>query len=125
MGFFKQVIEPFIPPFLRVNAETWNQLPSQQQIQQALRWFWRQCTWRRTLVLIGWIATLYYVHFALDGAVIFVILSGFLLVFLNLDDVQYREGDISAYSVFNRGAQRMLGSLGAEQFEVCLTIDAY
>lgn len=54
-----------------------------------------------------------------EFAVAYVILSGFAaLCYHLLVGGEERASGMSAYSVFNRGAQRMLGSLSAEQFEV-------
>lgn len=46
---------------------------------------------------------------------LFIILTLMSLIFLNLGE--RKAGQLSAYSVFNNGFQRLLGTLTAEQFE--------
>lgn len=41
----------------------------------------------------------------------------FAAIFLNLNDNQRGEGELSAYSVFNKGFQSLLGTLTAEQID--------
>jgi hypothetical protein len=120
---------PFIPPVLRVNRETraeirrkLEQLLSKEALEQAalaIRPYWRSLV-LCALVLVAWLGTLVYVHRNVpEFAVAYVILSGFAaLGYHLLVGGEGRTGGMSAYSVFNRGAQRMLGSLSAEQFEV-------
>nr|ACO15480.1 C6orf64 [Caligus clemensi] len=47
----------------------------------------------------------------------FIILSGFLFIYVNLSDRQKRPSERSAYSVFNRGCRSLDGALTAEHFE--------
>jgi hypothetical protein len=54
-----------------------------------------------------------FVHF--DFGSLWIIISLFLVVFLNLGE--RKEGELSAYSVFNKGFQRILGTIDIEQFE--------
>ncbi|KAL4144194.1 hypothetical protein PRNP1_013333 [Phytophthora ramorum] len=119
---------PFIPPVLRVNRETraeirrkLEQLLSKETLQHvalALRPHWRSLVFYSLLTTI-WIGGLVYIHHnEAEFAVAYVILSGFgVLGYHLLVGGDIRSDSISAYSVFNRGAQRMLGSLSAEQFE--------
>lgn len=68
-----------------------------------------------------WIAGLLWVdRQAHEFSNAYVILSGFVLLGVHLlsGDATRSETGLSAYSIFNPGAQRMLGSLSAEQFEV-------
>lgn len=113
-----QILVPFIPPFLRVNRKTWDQIPSRQTIQQAAQSCWACCSWTRLSIFGTW-SFLYLVAISIEQGLIFVILSGFLLILTNLEDIQDKDHPnyLSAYSVFNHG-RRMLGSLNAEQFEV-------
>ncbi|GLE01249.1 hypothetical protein PINS_up010079 [Pythium insidiosum] len=130
-GSFDWLI-PFIPPFLRVNRETKEALQSWlaniarpetlRSVREALvTGIQRHGVW---IVLYGtlaalWVAGLYRVHReAHEFAGSYVILSGFAALGFHL----IRGGDgtrdgMSAYSVFNKGGQRMMGSLSAEQFE--------
>ncbi|KAL3661319.1 hypothetical protein V7S43_013524 [Phytophthora oleae] len=119
---------PFIPPVLRVNRETRAeirrkvaQLLSKETLESvalALRPHWRSLTFYAFATAI-WLGGLSYIHSnEPEFAVAYVILSGFAaLGYHLLAGGERRAGGISAYSVFNRGAQRMLGSLSAEQFE--------
>ncbi|CAH0478113.1 unnamed protein product [Peronospora belbahrii] len=120
---------PFIPPFLRVNCDTRAEicrkaanLLSKEAIESivlALRPYWRSLVCYLLLTLV-WTGLLVYIHHnEPEFAVAYVILSGFsALRYHLLNGVEGRViDDMSAYSVFNRGAERMLGSLSAEQFE--------
>lgn len=40
---------------------------------------------------------------------IFVIVSIFILIITNLSNKERKEGELSAYSIFNEGAKRILG----------------
>jgi hypothetical protein len=66
---------------------------------------------RRTV--IWFLVWFLFVHF--DFGSLWIIISLFLLVFLNLGE--RKEGELSAYSVFNKGFQRILGTIDIEQFE--------
>uniref|UniRef100_M4BB17 SAYSvFN domain-containing protein n=1 Tax=Hyaloperonospora arabidopsidis (strain Emoy2) TaxID=559515 RepID=M4BB17_HYAAE len=119
---------PFIPPVLRVNRETRAeirrkvaQMLSKEMLTSlvlALRPHWRSLAGYAVAISI-WIRGLVYVHeHAAEFAGAYVIFCGFAALGYHL--VFGREGHaggMSAYSVFNRGTQRMLGSLSAEQFE--------
>ncbi|KAG1699439.1 hypothetical protein DVH05_012854 [Phytophthora capsici] len=119
---------PFIPPVLRVNRETRAeirrkvaQIMSKETLESvvvALRPHWRSLTFYAFATAI-WLGGLSYIHNnEPEFAVAYVILPGFAaLGFHLLAGGERRKDGISAYSVFNRGAQRMLGSLSAEQFE--------
>ncbi|CAH0490035.1 unnamed protein product [Peronospora farinosa] len=119
---------PFIPPVLRVNRETRAEIcrkvanllskETMESIVLALRPHWRSLA----VFLLGtaiWMKGLVYIHYnETEFAVAYVILSGFVVLGYHLlVGGEGYTGDMSAYSVFNRGAQRMLGSLSAEQFE--------
>ncbi|ETP37776.1 hypothetical protein F442_14374 [Phytophthora nicotianae P10297] len=119
---------PFIPPVLRVNRDTRakirrkvEQLLSKETLESvalALRPHWRSLA-SYSLVTSVWIGGLMYIHDnEPEFAAAYVILSGFaVLCYHLLVGGESRAEGMSAYSVFNRGAQRMLGSLSAEQFE--------
>mmetsp|Transcript_15787 Transcript_15787/g.23491 ORF Transcript_15787/g.23491 Transcript_15787/m.23491 type:complete len:202 (+) Transcript_15787:86-691(+) len=51
-----------------------------------------------------------------DFGVIFFIMSCISAMFLNLGS-EKRKGELSAYSVFNKGCRSLIGTLRAEQFE--------
>jgi hypothetical protein len=52
----------------------------------------------------------------IDFGSLWVIISLFALIFMNLGEKKSAD-DISAYSVFNKGFQRILGTIDVEQFE--------
>lgn len=120
---------PFIPPVLRVNRETRAEIRRKvahllskealESVALALRPHWRSLVFYSLITAI-WIGGLVYIHHnEPEFAVAYVILSGFaVLGYHLLVGGEGRAGGMSAYSVFNRGTQRMLGSLSAEQFEV-------
>ena len=99
-----QSLIPFIPPFLRVNAETWNEIPNAVQFREFLGWIWAHITLFRVCALTGWVTGLYYMHEQFDAALLFVIFSAFIGVFANLGDSAH-QNEMSAYSVFNKGTQ--------------------
>lgn len=114
----RRAIEPFIPPFLRVNEDTWKELPTRRQVVNGIRFFFQHLSLFSVLASVLWILGLYYAQ-TFDAALLYAIISGFIGIFLNLGNNTGGNADrMSAYSVFNKGAQRMLGSLSAEQFEV-------
>lgn len=127
---------PFIPPVLRVNRETRAALRRQleavltvealaaaaRSATDTLRAHWRPVA-RYAVASALWLRALYWINqHAGEFTAAFVILSGFAALGLHLlAPGEGAVGDgLSAYSVFNRGGQRMLGSLSAEQFEVRL-----
>ncbi|CAI5737909.1 unnamed protein product [Peronospora destructor] len=119
---------PFVPPVLRVNRETCAEVcrkvanllskETMESIVLALGPHWRSLAG----FLLGtaiWIQILVYIHCnETEFAVAYIVLSGFVVLGYHLlVGGEGHTGDMSAYSVFNHGAQRMLGSLSAEQFE--------
>lgn len=126
---------PFIPPVMRVNRETRAALRRQleaaltaealaaaaQSAVSTLRAHWRPIA-RYTVASALWLRALYWINqHAGEFTTAFVILSGFLALGVHLfapGAAGGAEDGLSAYSVFNRGCQRMVGSLSAEQFEV-------
>lgn len=57
----------------------------------------------------------WYIFVIIEFGQLFFILSIFALIFLNLGE--RRKGEMSAYSVFNKGFMKLLGTTTAEQFE--------
>lgn len=121
---------PFIPPVLRVNRETRDALQTRLQeisvrdvllqLAAGLKQHWPLLL-RFSLAAGAWIAGLLWVdRHAHEFSNAYVILSGFALLGVHLlsGDKARSETGLSAYSIFNPGAQRMLGSLSVEQFEV-------
>lgn len=121
---------PFIPPVLRVNRETRDALQARLQelsvrgillqLAAGIKQHWPLLL-RVGLPAVLWIAGLLWVdRRAHEFSNAYVIISGFALLGVHLlsGDATKSETGLSAYSIFNPGAQRMLGSLSAEQFEV-------
>lgn len=71
-------------------------------------------TWKFWLLLVSWIVGFRIAVLHGWGAV-YVLVSILLLIFLNLG--KRREGELSAYSIFNDGFRRLPGQLTAEQLE--------
>mmetsp|Transcript_39362 Transcript_39362/g.40099 ORF Transcript_39362/g.40099 Transcript_39362/m.40099 type:complete len:199 (+) Transcript_39362:143-739(+) len=70
-------------------------------------------TW---LYIILWTGIFSIMH-RYEWGSLWVILSLFGAVFLNLGTRKEGESELSAYSVFNKGCQRLLGTMTVEQFE--------
>ncbi|XP_033216966.1 SAYSvFN domain-containing protein 1 [Belonocnema kinseyi] len=62
-------------------------------------------------------ATLYALALRLEFGAVYFILSSFYLIWANTRSGPKKEGEISAYSVFNPDCQSIDGTLKAEQFE--------
>lgn len=120
---------PFIPPVLRVSRDSRAALRRRLEAAltpEALAAAAKAAVgllrthWRLALALALWLRLLLWVERqAGEFTTAFVILSGFALLGWHLvggGGPTAKDG-LSAYSVFNRGGQRMLGSLSAEQFE--------
>jgi hypothetical protein len=73
------------------------------------RWTWLALAW----FLGGRLALEHGAEFGLH--IIYVVLSGFALIFTNLG--RREDGSLSAYAIFNPGGQRLAGEFTAEQFE--------
>lgn len=121
---------PFIPPFLRVNRDTRASFAafvrslSLSALAAQLSTFIRAngaTVARVALVAALWIAGLVWTErHAREFSGAYVTLSGLGALMLHaLSGERSAPVDgLSAYSVFNAGGARMLGSLSAEQFEV-------
>lgn len=112
-NFYSCVIEPFIPPCFRMDQNTLDELPSIADVVHGVK---SVVDFQKAWKFLVWIILVYIAEYAGNHGLVFVIVSGIAAVFLNLSNEN--STGISAYSVFNRNAQRMLGSLTAEQFEV-------
>lgn len=62
-------------------------------------------------------ATLYALALRLEFGAVYFILSSFYLIWANTRSGPKKEGEMSAYSVFNPDCQSIDGTLKAEQFE--------
>ncbi|KAJ8045514.1 SAYSvFN domain-containing protein 1 [Holothuria leucospilota] len=69
-----------------------------------------------TLKLLLWLMLLGAFVFLGLGAV-FLLLSLFYLIYSTMDSGRRKDGQLSAYSVFNPNCERLQGQLTAEQFE--------
>ena len=74
----------------------------------------RAVTWRTWAVFIPW-AVAWKIALAYGWGFIFLAVSFFVYVWFNLDDSEQR--GLSAYSIFNKGFQRLPGTFTVEQFE--------
>ncbi|TDH67124.1 hypothetical protein CCR75_005339 [Bremia lactucae] len=119
---------PFIPPVLRVNCETRAKIKCKvahlvsKETVRSIGFEILAC-WRYlavfSVIFSVWMAGLFYIYDnEREFAMAYIITSGFALIgcHLLIGD-EGRSSGISAYSVFNRGTLRMMGSLSAEQFE--------
>lgn len=121
---------PFIPPFLRVNRDTRDALEAFVRSLSIVSIATQIAEWLRVngastarLVLLAalWVAGLVWTERnAREFSGAYVTLSGLgaLAIHVMSGDRTAPTDGLSAYSVFNRGGARMLGSLSAEQFEV-------
>lgn len=74
-------------------------------------------SWKRFLLdFFIWIAFFRFAVYIEFGAV-FLLLSGFYLIWKNTRTGPKRADEMSAYSVFNPNCERIEGTLDAEQFE--------
>ncbi|CAK4620378.1 hypothetical protein LEN26_000439 [Aphanomyces euteiches] len=128
MGFDGLVaaLTPFVPPFLRVNAQTLEEIkalvPTKDQVLSLLTWK----TLRNTIYFGLWTVGLVYSG-ELESVTLYVIVSLFVVILANLGDKE--KGSVavdengnpvnlpSAYSVFNSRNQRLAGQLTTEHFE--------
>lgn len=78
------------------------------------KFFWSFVTLKSILISIAWIGGLG-IFYSMNAEMLWVILSLFILIFFNLGE--RKDGELSAYSVFNVGVKRLLGTMTAEQFE--------
>ncbi|KAF0691843.1 Aste57867_16997 [Aphanomyces stellatus] len=128
MGYdgFVEAVTPFIPPFMRVNAQTLEEIktmcPSKRQLQGLLTW----TTLRYTIYFAIWV---YGLVLSGEGEMVtlYVIATLFVGIIVNLGDKDKdsvgvdEDGNAvpipSAYSVFNARNQRLAGQLTTEHFE--------
>lgn len=73
---------------------------------------WRWQTW--ALLLIWFVLLSVFVK--IEFGSLYLMGTGFGLIYYNLGDTR-RDGDMSAWSVFNTGFKTMLGTLSAEQMD--------
>jgi hypothetical protein len=117
---------PFVPPFLRVNAQTVEEIKVLCPSYEYLRAFLSMTTLRRLTHLSVWGGGLY-VSEKLEMAPLFVMATILYAIVTNLGDKDKdsvtvdENGDVmelpSAYSIFNANRQRLTGQLTAEHFE--------
>ena len=106
---------PFIPPMFRITLDTWSHLPSLTFIQTSFLLFLSWWTMTRVMISFIFVFGFIYIDPAVHG-MLYLIVWGFIAILMNLRDRQGHE-EWSAYSVFNRGGQRLMGQLTSEQFE--------
>ncbi|KAF1323409.1 hypothetical protein FI667_g10592, partial [Globisporangium splendens] len=126
---------PFIPPFLRVNRDTRAALLAKlqtldldalaAQLVAFLRAHGARLAYYGTIFAVWAYGLVWMDRKAPEFAPAYVIVTGLgaLVLHLFTGERTANANGISAYSVFNKGGARMLGSLSAEQFEVnCATV---
>lgn len=74
----------------------------------------RSISYRWIIIMVCWVLGLL-LSIKIGFAAVFCMLSGMGLIFANLGT--RAPGELSAYSVFNKNFQRLLGTLTAEQFD--------
>jgi len=87
------------------------------QLPAALRsvcaWRWEQ--WRYVIAAIVYGTTVRWMHQALQAGPFVVIATALVAIFtVGLSDDENKDGGLSAYSVFNKGFQKLLGSVDAD-----------
>ena len=105
----KKALLPFVPPPLRVSLSDLAVLFDPAHIVAAAGALRAVLTLRVALGLAAFAVAAHY-----QSHNLFLIFAGFYLVWTNLSS---GEGGVSAYSVFNRGLQRLAGTFHAEQVE--------
>lgn len=73
---------------------------------------WKKCI----LYMISWCLLFCYAIYVQFGAV-FVILSGFYIIWANTQTSPRKSNELSAYSVFNPNCERIKGTFDAEQID--------
>ena len=112
MGFYvevKKALLPFVPPPLRVSLSDLALIFDPAHIMTAAGAVRTVLTLHTVLALAAFAVAAHY-----QSHNLFLIFAGFYLVWTNLSS---GEGGVSAYSVFNRGLQRLAGTFHAEQVE--------
>eukprot|EP00026_Physarum_polycephalum_P019401 Phypoly_transcript_21395.p1 GENE.Phypoly_transcript_21395~~Phypoly_transcript_21395.p1 ORF type:complete len:182 (+),score=28.93 Phypoly_transcript_21395:83-547(+) len=64
--------------------------------------------------VLAWLLAFWF-FVRIEFGAVFVVISGFALIFLNLGD--RKKGEESAYNVFNKNHRELLGTFNARQFE--------
>ncbi|TYZ67048.1 hypothetical protein PybrP1_003850 [[Pythium] brassicae (nom. inval.)] len=120
---------PFIPPFLRVNRDTRTALEAFVRSLSVVSLATQLVNWLRAngasaarvaLLATLWVAGLVWTESDVpefSGAYVTLSGLGALAMHVMSGDRTAPTDGLSAYSVFNKGGARMLGSLSAEQFE--------
>lgn len=68
------------------------------------------------LYFVLWI-NIYLIFIQLEFGYVYLVLSGLFFIYFNTRTGPKKEGEISAYSVFNPGCEAIEGTLKAEQLE--------
>eukprot|EP01117_Protostelium_nocturnum_P017195 TRINITY_DN6963_c0_g1_i1.p1 TRINITY_DN6963_c0_g1~~TRINITY_DN6963_c0_g1_i1.p1 ORF type:complete len:149 (-),score=48.45 TRINITY_DN6963_c0_g1_i1:160-561(-) len=105
--------DPIVPPFIvrkKEELRLWISNHVSVDVADFLFWF----SVENYLGLVMWLL-LFFVFVRLEFGIVFFICSVFFFIFYNLGS--RNKGEMSAYSVFNRGAKALPGQLTAAQFE--------
>ena len=81
-------------------------------VLRVIKYIVRHC-WLRLLIF----TTGFWIFNKFDFGHLWIILTGFAIIYLNLSTEARKPGELSAYSVFNEGFQRIMGDLDAEQID--------
>lgn len=77
------------------------------------------------LKFIIW-AILYYFFIQIEFGIVFFFISAFYFIFMNMGNESNEKKDrVSAYSVFNKGGQQVLGSFNTNQLEKSFGLPDY
>eukprot|EP00040_Diaphanoeca_grandis_P011813 m.60552 g.60552 ORF g.60552 m.60552 type:complete len:161 (+) comp22852_c0_seq2:807-1289(+) len=86
---------------------------TQAMSSKPLAWWTKQALWIKVAI---W-STLFVLAMVVGGLQSFFILCGFVLVYAYTREDTAVKGQKSAYSVFNKGGEKLAGTFDAEQFE--------
>jgi len=80
---------------------------------------YQKLSWQRKFLILSWISgQVYCTYCKYELGVIFFCASILVLIFtVGLDYREIEEGEMSAYSVFNKGCSRLLGTYNIEEWE--------
>lgn len=65
--------------------------------------------WRPIVYIFLWLIALKLIEKHTGFGTVYIALSVFAFIFMNLDNRERKPGELSAYSIFNEGATRILG----------------
>lgn len=105
-----------IPPEPELASEIASEVSELESIEEEHPESWRYFIIKWTVYGIIWL-TLYAIALKLQFGAVFFIISSLIGIYLNTRTRPRKEGEVSAYSVFNENCVSIDGTLKAEQFE--------